>query len=118
MIKTKKIKLVVSDHIVNSPDNIFSKTQLSVRGKCPPGFILVARSRKVDSKGPRGGVAIYKKESCHIRIELIYNGLRDCVICRILDTNIIIIGLYIPPINSEYFTDTYFKNLDLIYEKL
>ena len=33
------------------------------------------------------------------------------------DTPIIIAALYIPPINSVYFDDSYFMNLDIIYRK-
>lgn len=69
------------------------------------------------SKIPRGGVAVYANLEYPLNVELIYDGLRDCVVCHIRDTSIIIIALYIPPINSTYFNDTYFMNLELIYEK-
>ena len=52
-----------------------------------------------------------------MKIELIYDGLKDCVICQIVNTDIVIIVLYIPPINSTYFDDNYFMNLEIIITK-
>ena len=63
------VKLIKNFDII-----ILMGTQLSTRGKCPPGFLLKARSHKIDSKIPRGDVAIYKIISCPISIESVYNG--------------------------------------------
>ena len=62
-------------------------------------------------------MAIFKNVLCDLNIELVYDGFQDCVICRIRNTDIIIIALYIHPSNSAYFTDEYFSNLELIYSK-
>ena len=35
---------------------------------------------KIESKSPRGGVALYKNNSCSIDVEIIYDGFRDCVV--------------------------------------
>ena len=35
------------------------------------------------SKTPRGGAAIFKHVRCDLHIELVYDGLQDCVICNI-----------------------------------
>jgi hypothetical protein len=95
----------------------FTETHLGVRSKCPKDFNLVARSKAIESKSPRGGVAIYKKISSDVNLELLYDGLQDCVICRIMDTDILIVAFYIPPSNSKYFDELYFNNLDLIFSK-
>ena len=48
---------------------------------------------------------------------MIYDGLQDCVICKIVNTDVIMVALYIPPSNSIYFSESYFTNLELIYNK-
>ena len=96
---------------------MLSETHLGVRAKCPQGFELIGRSKQVSSKIPRGGVAIYKSLSSSLAVELVYDGFRDCVVCQVRDTSVIIVALYIPPINSVYFDDSYFMNLDIIYRK-
>ena len=87
------------------------------RAKCPQGFELVARSKEVPAKTPRGGVAVYKNLKCSMVVDPIYDGLRDCVVCQVRDTSVIIAAVYIPPQNSVYFDDSYFMNLELIYRK-
>ena len=62
-----------------------------------------------------GGVAIYKNLSCTFDMDVIYDGFKDCVVSRIWHSNVIIVGLYIPPINSSYFTEEYFANLELLH---
>ena len=87
------------------------------RAKCPRGFELVGRSREVPAKTPRGGVAVYKNLKCSIIVDCIYDGLRDCVVCQVRDTSVIIAAVYIPPHNSVYFDESYFMNLELIQRK-
>ena len=53
---------------------IINETHFGVRSKCPENFTLIGRSKKVISKLPRGGVAIYRSPSCPLDIELIYDG--------------------------------------------
>ena len=76
---------------------------------------MVGRSKTVKSKSLRGGVVIYKKNSCDMILEMVYDDLVDCVICRIVNTDVILVGMYIPPSNSSYFNEKYFQNLDTIY---
>ena len=47
-------------------------------------------------------------------MEVVCNTLRDCVVCRVTNTNIILAAVYIPPSNSEYFDEIYMKNLELL----
>ena len=48
---------------------------------------------------------------------MVYNGLRDCVICRIKNSDIIIAAVYIPFSNSNHFDNIYFTNLGISYNK-
>ena len=91
------------------------ETHFGVRSKCPQNFSLIARSKKIESKAPRGGVAIFKNNSCSVNIELFYDGFQDCAICHIMNTDILLIAIYIPPSTSTYFDERYFENLDIIY---
>ena len=92
-----------------------SESHFGIRSKCPQDFTLVARSKKVESKSPRGGVAVFRNNTCNIDLEVLYDEFQDCVICRILNTDVLLVAMYIPPSNSIYFDDKYFTNLDVIF---
>ena len=47
---------------------------------------------------------------------MVYNGLRDYVICHIKNSDRIIAAVYIP-LSNKYFDDIYFTNLEIIYNK-
>ena len=36
--------------------------------------------------------------------------------CRIINTDVLLVAMYIPPSNSAYFDERYFENLDLIFK--
>ena len=72
------------------------ETHFGVRSKALVNFTLISRSKKIESKSPRGGVALYKNNSCSIDVEIIYYGFRDCVVCRIKNTDVILVAMYIP----------------------
>ena len=91
-----------------------SESHFGIRSKCPNDFTLVGRSKKVESKSPRGGVAIFKSRSCSVDLELMSDDFQDSVICRIMNTDVLLVAMYIPPSNSVYFDEKYFANLDLI----
>ena len=46
-----------------------SETHFGVRSKCPDGFTLIARSKKIESKAPRGGVAIFRNNSSYFDVD-------------------------------------------------
>jgi hypothetical protein len=96
---------------------VISETHFNVRIKCPPDFTYIARSKKIDSKTPRGGVAVFKNNSCDFDIDILCRSLRDCVVCQIKNTDLIFVAAYIPPHNSVYFNDIYFENLKIISER-
>ena len=95
---------------------MISETHFNVRIKCPPDFTYIARSKKIDSITPRGGVAVFKNNSCDFDIDILCQSLRDCVVCQIKNTDLIFVAAYIPPHNSVYFNDIYFENLKIISE--
>ena len=76
---------------------------------------MIGRSKKVESKSLRGGAAVYKNNCCDLSIEVVYDEFVDCVVCRITNTDVILVALYIPPINSAYYNEKYFQNLETIY---
>ena len=39
---------------------VIHKSHFAERTRCPNGFLLVCRSNMIESKDPRGGVAIFK----------------------------------------------------------
>ena len=48
-------------------------------------------------------------------MENVYDEFLDCVVCRIKNTDVILVAMYIPPSNSTYFDDKHFSNLEVIY---
>ena len=103
-------------------DNIFQRTDILIitethfnkRTKCPKDFVLLESSPPIESKRPRGGVALYKRIHCSLEFITLLN-LPDCIVSEVIDTNIIIIAIYIPPSTSPFFKEDYFENLKSIF---
>ena len=55
---------------------IINETHFGTRTR---DFILIGRSQPSASKIPGGGVTIFKNKSCTGNIEMVYDGLHDCV---------------------------------------
>ena len=106
-----KFMLDLTNSVIQSSDVlIITETHFNKRTKCPNNFILVESSPPVESKRPRGGVAIYKKIHCSLQFVTLLN-LPDCIVCEVLNTGIILIAIYIPPSTSPFFKEDYFDNL-------
>ena len=58
-----------------------------------------------------------KNVQSDFEIDVICNDLRDCIIMKIRNTELIIAAPYITPHNSLYYDDIYFRNLELIFRK-
>ena len=95
---------------------IISETHFNIRTKCPEGFYLAGRSKASESDKARGGVAVFKNILCNMKLNIITDDLKDCVIFEICNTQIVVIAIYIVPSNSKYYTEMYFKNLELMIE--
>ena len=67
---------------------IISETHFAVRIKCPEDFMYIGRSKEIKSKRARGGVALFKKKNSDLQMEIVCDSFRDCVICRICNTDI------------------------------
>ena len=78
--------------------------------------MFCGRSKVVEAKQPRGGVAVYRKIHSGIDVDIQTEILRDAVVFRIRDTRLVIAALYIPPSNSTYYDEIYFKNCELIMD--
>ena len=94
-----------------------NETHFNERIKCPEGFIFEGRSEKVESKTPRGGVAVFKNKQASFNIEIICESMRDCVVFEIKNSDMVISAQYIPPSNSIYFNESYMENLKLLHDK-
>ena len=70
----------VQNLIKNFDILIINETHFNQRIKCPDGFMFEGRSEKIESKSPRGGVAIYKNIKCSLIIDIVCASLHDCVI--------------------------------------
>ena len=90
------------------------ETHFGVRTRCPENFEIVCRSIEIESKKPRGGVAVYRRKSSQIQLDTICKELRDCVIIQIRNTNLVLACAYIPPENSKYYDDIYFDNMEML----
>ena len=93
-----------------------NETHFGVRSRTLDGFYFVGRSVKIESKAPRGGVAIYKNLRLDVDIDILSLVFRDCVVFKIRYTTVIFAAMYIPPRNSAYYDDSYFKNCELLMD--
>ena len=59
-IKQKILSIEVLSLFENNDIVIICESHLGVRSKCPDGFVLTCRSKVLESKRPRGGVAVYR----------------------------------------------------------
>lgn len=109
-VKNKFMSDIANDAIQTTDIIVICETHFNIRSKCPDNFILIAKSPPTESKRPRGGVAIYKKIHCSLQFTTLLN-IPDCTVCEIQDTNIILIALYIPPSNSQYFSEDLYDHL-------
>ena len=96
---------------------IIPETHFGVRVRCPKDFLFISRSQRVKSKVPRGGVAVYKNVQSDFDIDVICNDLRDCIIMKIRNTELIIAAPYITTHNSLYYDNIYFSNLELNFNR-
>ena len=70
----------------------------------------------LSQKTPLGGVAVYKNKQLDAELDVISVYFRDCVVFKIRYTDLVIATMYIPPHNSEYYDNIYFKNFELLIE--
>ena len=96
---------------------VINETHFNERIKLPDGFIFEGRSKKIESKSPRGGVALYRNTQCQIEIIMFCDSMRDCVVFQIKNSDMVIAAQYIPPSNSVYYDSIYMENLKLVQEK-
>ena len=68
----------------------------------------------IESKKPRGGVAVYKNLKLETEIDVLSLIFKDTVVLKIRNTDAVIAAMNIPPGNSEYYNSSYFRNCELI----
>ena len=88
---------------------VINETHFNERIKLPDGFIFEGRSKKIESKSPRGGVALYRNTQCQIEIIMLCDSMRDCVVFQIKNSDMVIAAQYIPPSNSNTMTASTWK---------
>lgn len=119
-VKNKFMSEITNETIQPYDIIVLTETHFNIRSKCPENFVIVATSPPTESKRPRGGVAIYKKIHCPLQFTTLLN-IPDCTVCEIQNTNIVLIACYIPPNNSQYYSDELFDQLkgmiDYLYQK-
>ena len=94
---------------------VITETHLNILSKCPEDFMLLARSKPIESATPRGGVAVYKNISSEFDVVVIsQHDFKDCIIFKITPIEVICIAMYIPPSNTKFFTAEYMENLQLL----
>ena len=96
---------------------LINETHFNDRIKLPEGFIFEGRSKKIESKYPRGGVALYRNTRCPLQITILCDSMRDCIVFEVKNSDLVIAAQYIPPSNSVYYSDIYMENIQLIHEK-
>ena len=82
---------------------ITCESHFGIQSKSPEGFMLVGRSTFVQSKVPRGCVAVYKTLNLEAEFDVLSTSFKDCIVVKIRYTDIVNAAMYIPPRNSLYF---------------
>ena len=95
---------------------IIGESHFKIRVKSPENFYLVGKSKPNPSKKSRGGLAVYRKIKSRINLKLLSEEFEDAVIFEIDGSNVVIAAVYIPPSNSKYFNDQYFRNLRILLD--
>ena len=112
-----KFAAVDVQNIIRSCDIlVINETHFNVRCKVPHDFEIIGKSQPNFIKRPRGGVAVFCKMSCPIRLKLICDTLNDCVVFEVENSDIVVIAAYIPPNNSEYFKDELSWNIRIMLD--
>ena len=95
---------------------VITETHFNIRVKCPAGFTLVGRSPKIQSSAGKGihGVAVFKNINKNFILDIITTEFIDSVVFRVRDSELILAAMYIPPSNSQYFSDKYFNNFRML----
>ena len=94
---------------------VITETHLNILSKCPKDFMLLARSKPIQSATPRGGVAIYKNISSEFDVVVIsQHDFNDCIVFKITPIEVICVAMYIPPSNTKFFTTEYMENVQLL----
>ena len=106
------------DQVVDLFDNIdadiiiLTETHFKVRHKSPKKYFLVAKSKTEYKKKARGGVAVYVKEHSVFNVDLLSTDFNDLIVCNIRGSDVIIAAVYLPPVESTYYSYDYFDALD------
>ena len=95
---------------------IIVETHFGIRTKCPRNFVLIARSKIRESKKARGGVALYKRADSTLSLKVMCEDLFDTLVIEVENTPAIFVATYIPPNNTNYYTDIYYENLRIILD--
>ena len=59
---------------------------------------------------------MYKNKHLDAELDVISGDFKDCILFQIRHPDLLVAAVYIPPRNSEYFDEIYFKNLQLMLE--
>ena len=92
---------------------IITETHFKIRFKTPQKYFFVAKSNTEYKNKARGGVAIYQRLNCNLNLDVISNDFNDLIVFTIRNSDFIFAAVYLPPIDSSYFSKDYFQTLDL-----
>ena len=93
---------------------ILTETHFKIRHKSPQKYFLVAKSKTEYKNKGRGGVAIYAKEHSVFNIDILSTDFNDLIVCNIRGSDVVLAAVYLPPIESKYYSHDYFDTLDLM----
>ena len=93
---------------------IIVETHFKVRTKTPQKYLFIEKSKTSYKKTARGGVAVYLSKQSPIKIDIISTDFNDLIVFNVRDSDTTVAAVYLPPINSDYFSKDTFDALDLI----
>ena len=93
---------------------VLTETHFKIRHKSPQKYLLVAKSKTEYKSKARGGVAVYVKDNSSFNVDIVSTDFNDLIVFNIRGSNCTIAAIYLPPIESKYYSSDCFNALDLV----
>ena len=92
------------------------ETHFNVRIKCPPNYYFVGKSKYENTPKPQGGMAVYQKKDSMFYLDILADNFVDLVVLQIKNSDFVLVPIYIPPLDSRFYTKDYFNSLELVID--
>ena len=75
---------------------------------------FIEQSKTIYEHKARGGIAVYLKQNSVTNLDIISNDFNDLIVFNVRDSDTTFAAIYLPPVDSQYYSKESFEALDLI----